>query len=129
MSPKRAEQTQSTRRRSSKSAASIDDSPPAARALQSVTISFGLVSIPAEIYPAANPAGRVSFNLLHSCGSRVKQEYRCVEEDKIVPREELVKGYEFEQELCHFLQGGTEGAQRDRFRADHDRPVPVGREE
>jgi len=63
-----------------------------------VTISFGLVSIPAEIYPAANPAGRVSFNLLHSCGSRVKQEYRCVEEDKIVPREELVKGYEFEQE-------------------------------
>jgi DNA end-binding protein Ku len=63
-----------------------------------VTISFGLVSIPAEIYPAANPAGRVSFNLLHNCGSRVKQEYRCVEEDKIVPREELVKGYEFEKE-------------------------------
>lgn len=98
MPPKRAGQAQSTRRRSSKSADPAAAAPTAARALQSVTISFGLVSIPAEIYPAANPAGRVSFNLLHSCGSRVKQEYRCVEEDKIVPREELVKGYEFEQE-------------------------------
>lgn len=98
MPAKRAGQTPSTRRRSSKSADPVDDSLPAARALQSVTISFGLVSIPVDVYPAANPAGRISFNLLHNCGSRVKQEYRCVEEDKVVPREELVKGYEFEKE-------------------------------
>jgi DNA end-binding protein Ku len=68
-----------------------------ARALQSATISFGLVSIPVQVYPAAEPAGKLSFNLLHRCGSRVKQEYRCIEEDRIVPRRELVKGFEFEK--------------------------------
>jgi DNA end-binding protein Ku len=70
----------------------------AARALQSVTISFGLVSIPAQVFSATNAAARISFNLLHKCGSRVKQEYRCVEENVVVPRDELVKGYEFEKD-------------------------------
>ena len=70
----------------------------AARALQSVTITFGLVTIPVKMYVATNPKAGVSFNLLHKCGSRVKQQYFCVEEDKVVPRNELVKGYEFEKD-------------------------------
>lgn len=68
------------------------------RALQTVTITFGLVSIPAHLYTATSGSARISFNLLHKCGSRVKQEYRCVEEDKPVARDELVKGYEFEKD-------------------------------
>lgn len=70
----------------------------AARALQSVTLSFGLVSIPAQVYSATNPSAKISFNMLHKCGSRVKQEYRCVAEDVIVPRDEMIKGYEFEKD-------------------------------
>jgi DNA end-binding protein Ku len=98
MQPKRTGRVQSTRRRSPVSANPVAEAPVAARALQSATISFGLVSIPVQVYPAANPEGKISFNLLHNCGSRVKQEYRCIEEDKIVPRDELVKGFEFEKE-------------------------------
>jgi DNA end-binding protein Ku len=70
----------------------------AARALQSVTITFGLVTIPVKMYAATNPKAGISFNLLHECGSRVKQQYVCVEEDKVVPRSEMVKGYEFEKD-------------------------------
>ena len=70
----------------------------AARALQSVTITFGLVTIPVKMYTATNPKAGVSFNLLHKCGSRVKQQYFCVEEEKVVPRDELIKGYEFEKD-------------------------------
>jgi DNA end-binding protein Ku len=70
----------------------------AARALQSVTITFGLVTIPVKMYTATNPKAGISFNLLHKCGSRVKQQYYCVEEEKVVPRDELIKGYEFEKD-------------------------------
>ncbi len=70
----------------------------AARSLQSVTITFGLVTIPVKMYAATNPKAGVSFNLLHSCGSRVRQQYVCVEEEKVVPRNELIKGYEFEKD-------------------------------
>ncbi len=98
MKPKRTGRMPSTRRRSSKPANAFAETTTGARALQSATISFGLVAIPVKVYPAANPAGRFSFNLLHNCGSRVKQEYRCIEEDRIVPRDELVKGFEFEKE-------------------------------
>ena len=69
----------------------------AARSLQSVTITFGLVTIPVKMYAATNPKSGVSFNLLHNCGSRVRQQYVCIAEDKVAPRSEMVKGYEFEK--------------------------------
>lgn len=70
----------------------------AARSLQSVTITFGLVTIPVKMYAATNPKAGVSFNLLHACGSRVRQQYICIAEEKVVPRSEMVKGYEFEKD-------------------------------
>ena len=70
----------------------------AARSLQSVTITFGLVTIPVKMYVATNPKAGVSFNLLHTCGSRVRQQYVCIAEEKVVPRSEMVKGYEFEKD-------------------------------
>jgi DNA end-binding protein Ku len=73
----------------------------AARSLQSITITFGLVTIPVKVYAATNARAGVSFNLLHKCGSRVKQQYHCIAEDIDVPRDELVKGYEFEKD--HFV--------------------------
>ncbi len=67
----------------------------AARSIASLTISFGLVAIPVKLYSATQSNGAISFNLLHTCGSRVKQQYVCIREEVVVPRDEMVKGYEF----------------------------------
>ncbi len=70
----------------------------AARSLASVVISFGLVSIPVRLFSAGQPAGEISFNLLHkTCGSRLKQQYICIAEEVVVPRDEMIKGYEYEE--------------------------------
>jgi len=66
----------------------------AARALGSATISFGLVSIPVKLFTTSESGGQLRFHWLHRCGSRVKQQYWCVKEDELAPRDELVKGYE-----------------------------------
>jgi DNA end-binding protein Ku len=68
----------------------------AARSIASLTVSFGLVSIPVKLYSATEASRAISFNLLHKgCGSRLKQQYVCVKEDVLVAREDMVKGYEF----------------------------------
>jgi DNA end-binding protein Ku len=70
-----------------------------ARALGNANISFGLVSIPVKLYTASNSSSAISFNLLHrKCGSRLKQQYICSKEETIVPRDEMVKGYEFNKD-------------------------------
>jgi DNA end-binding protein Ku len=71
----------------------------AARAIASVTVTFGMVSIPVKIYAATQAREAVSFNLLHrGCGSRLRQQYVCIREDVVVPREDMVKGYEFSKD-------------------------------
>lgn len=66
------------------------------RPIASATVSFGLVSVPVQLYSAAESAASVSFNLLHSkCGSRLKQQYFCLKDGEKVEREDMVKGYEF----------------------------------
>ena len=68
----------------------------AARSIASLTISFGLVSIPVKLFSATEASKAISFNLLHkTCGSRLKQQYLCAKEEIPVAREEMVKGYEF----------------------------------
>ncbi len=68
----------------------------AARSIASLTVSFGLVSIPVKLYSATESSKAISFNLLHKgCGSRLKQQYLCLKEEIPVAREEMVKGYEF----------------------------------
>ena len=68
----------------------------AARSIASLTISFGLVSIPVKLFSATEASKAISFNLLHkACGSRLKQQYVCAKEGVVVPREDTVKGYEF----------------------------------
>jgi DNA end-binding protein Ku len=69
------------------------------RSIGAGTISFGLVSIPVNLYPATQPSASISFNLLHAkCGSRLKQQYVCAKEGEKVERDEMVKGYEFEKD-------------------------------
>src|SRR5258705_5873484 len=68
----------------------------AARSTATLTVSFGLVSIPVRLFSATEASRAISFNMLHkACGSRLKQQYICVKEEVIVPREDTVKGYEF----------------------------------
>src|SRR3954464_6965608 len=67
----------------------------AIRALSSATISFGLVSIPVELYTATS-SQKVSFNLLHAkCGSRIKQQNLCPTCNEVVERSDLVRGYQY----------------------------------
>jgi DNA end-binding protein Ku len=67
----------------------------AAHSIGAGTISFGLVSIPVKLYPAASSQS-VSFNLLHSkCGNRIKQQRFCPICNEVVERDALVRGYEF----------------------------------
>jgi DNA end-binding protein Ku len=71
----------------------------AARSIASLTVSFGLVSIPVKLYSATEASRAISFNLLHkTCGSRLKQQYFCVKEEVPVAREDMVKGYEFSKD-------------------------------
>jgi DNA end-binding protein Ku len=68
----------------------------AARPLGSATIAFGLVSIPVKLYSAAESASQVRFNQIDQRdGSRVKQQLISANSGEIVPRDEIVKGYEF----------------------------------
>jgi DNA end-binding protein Ku len=70
-----------------------------ARPIASGTISFGLVSIPIKLYAAADASAGVSFNMLHAKdGSRLKQQYVCAKDGEIVPRDQMVKGYEFSKD-------------------------------
>ena len=70
-----------------------------ARALSTGTISFGLVSIPVKLYSATQASAGVSFHLLHAkCGTRLKQQYVCPLDSEIVPRDQMIKGYEFAKE-------------------------------
>ena len=70
----------------------------AARSIASLTLSFGLVSIPVRLYSATESAGTVRFNLLAPDGSRLKQQYVSEKDQKVVQRAEMVKGYEFEKD-------------------------------
>src|SRR5689334_8588459 len=97
----------------------------AARSIASLTISFGMVSIPVKLYSATESSRAISFNLLHKgCGSRLKQQYFCAKEDVVVPREDTVKGYEFAKdqyvmftpdELKALEEAGTHSAEITEF--------------
>jgi DNA end-binding protein Ku len=97
----------------------------AARSIGSLSISFGLVSIPVKLYSATEASRAISFNLLHKdCGSRLKQQYICQKENVPVAREDMVKGYEFAkdqyvmfspEELKAMEEAGTQTAEITEF--------------
>jgi DNA end-binding protein Ku len=101
----------------------------AARSIASLTVSFGLVSIPVKLYSATETSRAISFNLLHkACGSRLRQQYMCVKEEVQVAREDMAKGYEFAkdqyvmftpEELKALEETGTHSADISEF-------VPIG---
>jgi DNA end-binding protein Ku len=70
----------------------------AAHSIGSATVSFGLVSVPVQLYAAGESKASISFNLLHKKdGARLKQQYLCTKDGEKVERSEMIKGYEFQK--------------------------------
>ena len=68
----------------------------AARAIGTSSIAFGLVSLPVKIYSAGESSAKVSFNMIwKERGVRVRQQHIDPADGTVVPRDEIVKGYEF----------------------------------
>jgi DNA end-binding protein Ku len=84
------------KRKTSRKASRTEDAPEdGPRPLATATITFGLVTVPVRLYPAASVSGGLSFHMLHAKDrSRLKQQYVCAREGTVVPRSEIVKGYE-----------------------------------
>jgi DNA end-binding protein Ku len=67
------------------------------RSIWKGALTFGLVNIPVEVHSAvASGSERVSFRMLHKKdNSTIKNVRYCAAEDKPIPYEEVVKGYEY----------------------------------
>ena len=76
----------------------------AARSIASLSLSFGLVSIPVKLYSATESSATVRFNMLDKDGSRLKQQYVSEKDQHVVERAEMVKGYEFEKDRFVIFQ-------------------------
>src|SRR3984885_7395045 len=61
-------------------------------------LTFGLISIPIRLSPAARTE-RISFNQLHKvCHTRIRQPLFCPTCDRMVERSEIEKGFEHEKD-------------------------------
>jgi DNA end-binding protein Ku len=61
-------------------------------------LTFGLISIPIRLFSAAR-SERISLNQLHNvCKTRIRMPLFCPQCDKQVPRNEIIKGYEYEKD-------------------------------
>jgi DNA end-binding protein Ku len=68
-----------------------------ARAIWSGAIAFGLINIPIKLF-SATQANEISFNQLRKSDmSRIKYKRVAANDDKEVPFEEIVKGYELDE--------------------------------
>ncbi len=66
------------------------------RSIWKGAISFGLVNIPVELHTAVRSEARISFRQLHKKDlSPIKYDRVCAKEEKSVPYDEIVKGYEY----------------------------------
>jgi DNA end-binding protein Ku len=61
-------------------------------------LTFGLISIPIRLFSAARTE-RISLNQLHNvCKTRIRMPLYCPQCERQVPRNEIVKGYEYEKD-------------------------------
>ncbi|HSJ06305.1 MAG TPA: Ku protein [Longimicrobiales bacterium] len=66
------------------------------RSFWSGTITFGLVSIPVELYPA-HRSSRVSLRMVSPEGTPLERRYFCAREERELDWGEIVRGYELEK--------------------------------
>lgn len=66
------------------------------RSIWKGAISFGLVNIPVELHSAVRSEERIRFRQLHKKdNATIKYDRVCTKEEKPVPWDEIVKGYEY----------------------------------
>ncbi|MCE8023021.1 Ku protein [Billgrantia aerodenitrificans] len=66
------------------------------RPLWSGTITFGLVSLPVNLYPANRPKP-VSLRMVDAHGTPLARRYFCEKEERVLDYDELIRGYEVEK--------------------------------
>ncbi|HSJ24686.1 MAG TPA: Ku protein [Longimicrobiales bacterium] len=67
------------------------------RSFWSGTITFGLVSIPVELFPGSR-SQRVSLRMVAPDGTPLVRRYFCPKEEKALEWDEIVRGYEIEKD-------------------------------
>lgn len=67
------------------------------RPFWSGTIAFGLVSIPVSLF-LANRSKSLALRMVDQDGTPLSRRYFCPREEKMITRDELVRGYEIEKE-------------------------------
>lgn len=61
-------------------------------------LTFGLISMPVRLFSGARSSG-ISFHMLHRDDlQRVKQQLYCPADDRVISRDEIVKGYEYRKD-------------------------------
>ena len=72
--------------------------PRSARSVWKGYISFGLISVPVRLFPAARYS-HISFHEIHrACGTRVRQQLYCLHDERVVSRDEIAMGYEISKD-------------------------------
>ena len=76
----------------------------APRSLWNGTVTFGMVSVPIKLYTATESKS-VSFHEVHAKdGSRIEHRKICSKDEKEVPKEEIVKGFEVDEDKYVVLE-------------------------
>lgn len=61
-------------------------------------ISFGLITVPVRLFPAARER-HVAFHEIHKeCGTRIHHQLYCPYDERVVSRDEVAMGYEVDKE-------------------------------
>jgi DNA end-binding protein Ku len=98
------------------------------RSIWNGTIAFGAVAVPIKLYSAVE-AKTVHFHEVHvEDGARIEHRTFCSKEDKEVPRDEIVKGFEVRSGRYVVVDKeeiAAAGGSRSRI-VDVDRFVPLG---
>jgi DNA end-binding protein Ku len=91
---------------------------PRPRAIWTGSISFGLVNAPVRMYAAIGEQ-TLKFNMIHAKdGGRIGYQKLCKLEDAPVPEEEIVKGYQVEEdEFVYLTDEDFESAAVDSYKA------------
>jgi DNA end-binding protein Ku len=70
----------------------------AARSIASLSLSFGLVSIPIKLYSATQSSAGIRFKLMASSGARVRQQYVTAEPQPVIEADPAIDAPPTEQE-------------------------------
>jgi DNA end-binding protein Ku len=77
--------------------AQIEERSTGPRAIWSGTISFGLLSLPVELFPA-HRTQTVSLRMVDESGRPLHRRYHCADDERELGNEEIVRGYAVEKD-------------------------------